>query len=163
MKSNLRSNAKRNVVDSMRNAKTKDSCPVSKGVSRHAGRNTETNLLVGVNLSLLLFPSFGIQSLVSYRIPISSFALSFSFVHAHVSQLLRSLLQAHWNQPFFFKQYAATVSPNIDRSSCVHVIELECTRNFVSRYKCQIILVTFLDALLYDNAIYGEEETKGTV
>lgn len=64
---------------------------------------------------------------------------------------------------FFFKQYAATVSPNIDRSSCVHVIELECTRNLVSRYKCQIILVTFLDALLYDNAIYGEEETKGTV
>ena len=161
MKSNLtRSNAKRNVVDSMRNAKTKDSC-------RRVCRDTQEGIPKRIYLERISR---------SYSFPLLAYSRScpivFPFPLLH-SRSLSCMRTCHnfcdrYYKPtetnlFFFKQYAATVSPNIDRSSCVHVIELECTRNLVSRYKCQIILVTFLDALLYDNAIYGEEETKGTV
>lgn len=62
----------------------------------------------------------------------------------------------------FFKQYAATVSPNIDRSSCVHVIALECTQNLVLRYKCQIIRYFFKRVVIRQCDLWKRKK-KGTI
>lgn len=125
-------------------------------------RNNETNLLVGANLSLDLFPSFAYWHTVARVLSYSSFALSFSFVHAHVSQLLRSLLQTHWNQPFF----SSNTRPQCPRISTDHPVFMLSRSNTLRILFCVTnikLFVTFLDASLYDNAIYEKEKKKGIV
>lgn len=125
-------------------------------------RNTETNLLVGANLSLCLFPSFAYWHTVARVLSYSHFLFCTLVLFRACARVttFAIVITSPLKPTFFFKQYAATVSPNIDRSSCVHVIELERTQNLVLRYKCQIIRYLSRRVVDNDNAIYGKEKNK---
>lgn len=104
-------------------------------------RNNETNLLVGANLSLDLFPSFAYWHTVARVLSYSHFLFCTLVLFRACARVttFAIVITNPLKPTFFFKQYTATVSPNIDRSSCVHVIALEYTENLVLRYKYQII------------------------
>ena len=123
-------------------------------------RTSETNLLVGVNfspsLSLSLSLSLSVSLFLYTYIYLSVYPISFSVsstdTHARSCSysplLFRTLVLfracarvtafaiviTNLRKPtFLFKRYAATMTLNIGRSSCVHAIALESTPKSFSR------------------------------
>lgn len=160
MKSNLCLNAKRNVVDSTRNAKTNDRIQcrrVCRDTQEYRNESTCWSESLALSLS-----SFAYWHTVARVLSYSHFLFCTLVLFRACARVttFAIVITSPLKPTFFFKQYAATVSPNIDRSSCVHVIELERTQNLVLRYKCQIIRYLSRRVVDNDNAIYGKEKNK---